>query len=708
MRLVLFARRTATAALFCACALRASDRPILQSVTAGPGEVLLTAGIPVGYRHAVLESRAAVTGGVGEALVSGALDGGEAVVTLSFPPEARARFFVLRVGTNPVPPAARYSGPAHYRSNPLSQAPLPAGEQIDHALNRLAYGPSLEDLDAARTLGLGAYIERQLQPGAIDETGNTRLAAAETGLFEQYQPRVDTRLVRVGELWRYLKGTQGPPSAWAARDFDDSAWPEGPSGIGYGDDDDATVLDDMEATATQPGYLSVFARRSFAVPDPAAVGTLLLRIDFDDGFAAYLNGEPVARQYVTGTPPAYNSIASASHEAGVPVEFDLSAFKHLLVSGRNVLAIEVHNRAPDSSDLSLIPELIARTPLSIPPIQRVRGLRQLQQLVHARGVHSRRQLQTVLAEFWLNHFTTDADKVADYFDARADSDAADAMPTPQAVAEAAQAGYEAYQFFTDNALGYFGDLLLYSATSPSMLIYLDSVLNVKGAANENYAREILELFAFGVDNRYTQRDIEELARCFTGWTLRKTWPQERPPFPASARAPLTDPSVRFTDEVVLALGPGWNYFKGRQEPAPDTNGAPTLAWTRDGFDTAGWLDGTTGIGYGDGDDATVLNDMRSNYLSVYLRRPFVLPPGVAPDRLLLTVGYDDGFIAYLNGSVRDPGSHLYNRQLARRHTGGWPSVRSPQTSGSRGYLPIDQHGAVRRNRVVLGDVGVWI
>ena len=68
-----------------------------------------------------------------------------------------------------------------------------------------------------------------------------------------------------------------------------------------------------------------------------------------------------------------------------------------------------------------------------------------------------------------------------------------------------------------------------------MLIYLDNVLNRVGEPNENYAREILELYAFGVDNRYTQKDIEELSRCFTGWQIRKVRPDQVLSFPQSAR-----------------------------------------------------------------------------------------------------------------------------------------------------------------------------
>src|SRR5690606_13420392 len=158
-----------------------------------------------------------------------------------------------------------------------------------------------------------------------------------------------------------------------------------------------------------------------------------------------------------------------------------------------------------------------------------------QELIHIRGIYSERQLQAILAEFWENHFTTDYDNAAEYFEEELrNSDARPAMAEDQAAAEAAQAEYPGYQFGHDNALGNFGDLLLYSATSPAQLIYLDNVLNVKDAPNENYAREILELFAFGVDNRYTQQDIEELARCFTGWGIRKVAYDQAQPFPASA------------------------------------------------------------------------------------------------------------------------------------------------------------------------------
>jgi hypothetical protein len=70
-----------------------------------------------------------------------------------------------------------------------------------------------------------------------------------------------------------------------------------------------------------------------------------------------------------------------------------------------------------------------------------------------------------------------------------------------------------------HALGNFRDLLGASASSPSMLFYLDNFLNVAAAPNENYARELMELHTLGVDGGYTENDVKEVARCFTGWSI---------------------------------------------------------------------------------------------------------------------------------------------------------------------------------------------
>jgi len=154
-----------------------------------------------------------------------------------------------------------------------------------------------------------------------------------------------------------------------------------------------------------------------------------------------------------------------------------------------------------------------------------------------RAVHSDRQLQEVLTDFWFNHFNVDARKGADRF-----------LLTE----------YER-ETIRPHVLGKFRDLLEATAKSPAMLFYLDNWMsidpagphvdpraaargrgrfggampprlqqmpqqnpnNMRRGLNENYGRELMELHTLGVDGGYTQKDVTEVARAFTGWTIQQ-------------------------------------------------------------------------------------------------------------------------------------------------------------------------------------------
>jgi uncharacterized protein (DUF1800 family) len=125
-----------------------------------------------------------------------------------------------------------------------------------------------------------------------------------------------------------------------------------------------------------------------------------------------------------------------------------------------------------------------------------------------RAIYSKRQLAEVLTDFWFNHFNVFLDKGADRY-----------LTT----------SYER-DGIRPHVLGNFRTLLQATAEHPAMLFYLDNWQSVAPGAragrrarglNENYARELLELHTLGVDGGYTQKDIVEVARCFTGWTIRE-------------------------------------------------------------------------------------------------------------------------------------------------------------------------------------------
>jgi uncharacterized protein (DUF1800 family) len=134
-----------------------------------------------------------------------------------------------------------------------------------------------------------------------------------------------------------------------------------------------------------------------------------------------------------------------------------------------------------------------------------------------RAVQSKKQLLEVLLQFLENHFVTEYSKSGDWFDRFYDN--------PQRSQEAVNLEYREIQRWRQALLNpkcTFYDLLKISAESPAMIIFLDTVEsrgNANNIANENYARELLELFTFGVDNGYDQNDIVETSRAWTGWTV---------------------------------------------------------------------------------------------------------------------------------------------------------------------------------------------
>ena len=172
------------------------------------------------------------------------------------------------------------------------------------------------------------------------------------GLEDQW---IETELFPAGTQWRYIKGTSEPPSTWKDRTFNDTGWSLGAAPIGYGPHGHATDLSDM------PGnYASFYARRAFSVANPSQVQGLALYVNWDDGFVAYINGQEVARENVTGTPPAHDTFAGSPTNPMGLIAFDISAVTGLLVAGTNVIAIQTHNVGHTSSDAFMDARLASR------------------------------------------------------------------------------------------------------------------------------------------------------------------------------------------------------------------------------------------------------------------------------------------------------------------------------------------------------------
>lgn len=150
-------------------------------------------------------------------------------------------------------------------------------------------------------------------------------------------------------IWDYIIPTADIPQ-WNSSSFNSGAWLSGPASIGYGDGDDATDI-------IGP-FTTVYSRINFQCTNINGIKKAILDIDYDDGFVAYLNGIEIARAGLTGAPPTWNELAS-DHEASIPqggaissFEIDTAIIQAALALGNNVLAIEIHNTDPNSSDLT--------------------------------------------------------------------------------------------------------------------------------------------------------------------------------------------------------------------------------------------------------------------------------------------------------------------------------------------------------------------
>jgi hypothetical protein len=155
-------------------------------------------------------------------------------------------------------------------------------------------------------------------------------------------------IILFSDQWRYFPAVSEPPADWNTADFIDTTWNTGPGGFGYGDGDDATLLLDA--------VNSVYLRIKFQVDDTSVLEQVLLDIDYDDAFVAYLNGTEFARSFnITDDTPVYNSSLTTDHEAKMyrGIQPDRFPFPHnTILIGENTLAVQIINNGISSSDLT--------------------------------------------------------------------------------------------------------------------------------------------------------------------------------------------------------------------------------------------------------------------------------------------------------------------------------------------------------------------
>ena len=338
---------------------------------------------------------------------------------------------------------------------------LSADEAIQHALNRLAYGPRPGDAEHIRQMGLAKWIDQQLSPKSIDDS------AVEARLSGYPTLRMSTAQL----LAEYPNPKQAAKSA---------AQPK-------------QELTPVEAAQKQADD---------------AITAMAREMDPNDVAGGIAGANKTSAQQAAPAPDTPSPMKLNPATRGL---------------GKN-----------DSSNIE--PNVVPKA-ISDDSKRPARVVEELAMAKTTRAIYSERQLQQVMDDFWFNHFNVFAGKgeVKWYLTT-----------------------YER-EVIEPHTLGKFKDLLTATAKSPAMLFYLDNYLSVDPNAqerlaaqramrqqmrrwpygyppkpvpaqnkkkqqrglNENYGRELMELHTLGVDGGYTQKDVTEVARCFTGWTIEK-------------------------------------------------------------------------------------------------------------------------------------------------------------------------------------------
>jgi uncharacterized protein (DUF1800 family) len=352
-------------------------------------------------------------------------------------------------------------------------ARLSGDEKILQALNRFTYGPRPGDLERVRSIGLNAWFGQQLNPETIDDSALDKR-------LESY-PAMRLPLSKLMEMYptntmirQAMNGRGSRPGGDAAKAI-------------YADQMER--YKDRKGNAKTPANPAMNADADVALPRPAAE---IIALPPDQRFKALCkltlpqlrklrqSLAPAEREHLTDgmTPEQTEAIAAFSGPRGV-VEAEAIQVKLL------------------------------------------------------RDIYSERQLNEIMVDFWLNHFNVYMRK---------------SQEAPYYIA-----AYER-NAIRPHALGHFENLLAATATSPAMLNYLDNSSSIgprsdfahggplgmgqrrfqqqpqqrPSGLNENYGRELMELHTLGVGGGYTQQDVTEVAKVFTGWTVGKPGGQDVP------------------------------------------------------------------------------------------------------------------------------------------------------------------------------------
>jgi hypothetical protein len=364
-----------------------------------------------------------------------------------------------------------------------------------------------------------------------------------------------TTLVPYNSTWKYLDNGTNQGTAWRGTSFNDAGWASGAAQLGYGDGDEATVV--SYGSNANKKYITTYFRKTITVADASIYSGFTLNLKRDDGVVVYINGTERFRSNMPTGTVSYTTKAAtdATDDGNTPQTISLAA--GILATGNNVIAVEIHQRTANSTDISFDLELIGNT---VPPVCNA-----------PTGLTS-------------SGITTTAATVS------------------------------------------------WTAVSGAVSYDVDYKINTSSTwINAATATTATSVNLSGL----TEATLYD-------WRVRTNCSSNSSSY---VTAQFTTQSVTPPPSTLIAYSASWKYL--------DNGSNQGTAWIGTSFNDAGWASGVTQLGYGDGDEATVVSygsDANNKYITTYFRKTISVSDPNAYTSFTANVKRDDGVAVYINGT----------------------------------------------------------
>ena len=452
-------------------------------------------------------------------------------------------------------------------------------------------------------------------------------------LSDSQNPPPPTVLVARDTQWRYLDDGSNQGVVWREALFDDTSWSSGHAELGYGDGDETTIVG--YGSDSYNKYITTYFRQSFDVIDPSQITSLELKLLRDDGAVVYINGIEVVRSNMPYGDVNHGTLADQPEET-----LDVFTLRtDSLIAGSNSIAVEIHQSSGDSSDISFNLELSeSQTPPPPPPptmlVERNSQWRNLddgtdQGLAWRETVFDDSSWSTGHAE--LGYGDGDEATVVDYGNDPSNKYITTYFRQNFDVTDPSQfISLELKLLRDDGAVVYINGTEVARSNMPYGDANHDTLAN-------HYVEETLDTFALRTDTlligdnvvaveiHQSDHDSSDIS-----FNLELSESQNSPP-------PSPPP-------VLVEQNSLWLYL--------DDGSDQGITWRAIGYDDSHWSSGHAELGYGEGDEATIVSygwNPYNKHITTYFRQVFeVANPGQI-DSLDLDLLYDDGAVVYING-----------------------------------------------------------